>query len=975
MQLIAPGKGWALGPNAQLFWTNDNGAHWSNISPKFTSVMTDVFFLDVSHGWVLLTSEDEEKNLVSFVVASTSDSGRTWTFLPMAVPSQKPDELDGRAWLDFVDPQHGWVVVHPKTSSAFSWALLMATEDGGTTWKELPQAPVRARPVFVTAKDGWISGGSYEGGVYRTRDGGKTWEGGGPSPEDSSQSLPTQANYGDVKFTDAKHGTLLAWLSPATDAENSRGNALVLYITDDGGNTWKRDRVWNDYSKFSRIGPACVAPSFAGTESVLIAAFVDYPKHELALKSVTREGKTASVNSVFPLREHEIPSQLDFVGGNDGWAFTNSGRLLSTTDGGSTWKDISPIPLAPLPTGPEATKHSKVKARLLGPGPKLVPESSAPALHYVQRLGFDEQNVPPIDVMGTWWDTSPFFDIGIYVGGANYCGVHNSNGTCKSRPDPGLIVSWVNQAQGQGWDFFPLWVGPQAPCVIAPAGTYVTFTSANATSQGTSNADSASVAMAALGLSGTVVFYDMENYNITDSACSQAVRAFLTAWVKEMNADGFQTTAVYGNPGPAQNDFSQVPGLTQVWIAAAAAPKQPPRVTIWGLGSGSNALSDSHFNLGQRAHQFLIDVVGTPPNSWVTYGGKNTGHKIDYDVVDLGLPGGDGTKQYVWTMSNVNASSQFPNASIVSLPALNDIFVGTSGPTFISAGQLGQIAGYWDYDPIGNVPCGDMGCSYPFLYQSASYKSFSDPSGPNATVPFGINSAGQVAGLYCNGSLPDPSGVNYVECDNYNAQGDWLSTAQQGFLGTPTAGTYTSITEGATQYYTWATGVNDDQQAVGYYIDHSTGQVTNFLYRNGNFLQLYISTDDCPGQAGVIYVLGINGSSQIVGVCESTSYSAFIFDPQSDGTGYLIPITPPGSTSTFLWGINNQGQLLGNYTDSNGTHTFILDNGHYYLLPGTEIYYSGPGYLGPNGGFNDAAQVVGHQLDNCQQCFTVLNPE
>lgn len=217
-----------------------------------------------------------------------------------------------------------------------------------------------------------------------------------------------------------------------------------------------------------------------------------------------------------------------------------------------------------------------------------MPQSSNAALHYTRRLGFDAHNAPAVDVMGTWWDTSPFFDVGIYVGGDNYCGVHSpTTGKCTSRPDPNLNAQWVTKVQGEGWGFFPIWVGPQAPCVLSSG--FAEFTTANAGPLGTSNADSAAAAMTTLGLSGSVVFYDMENYDITNTSCSQAVRTFLTAWVKEMNTDGFQTTAVYGNPGPAENDFSQVSGLTQM-----------------GASTNGTAVSNYAYTLGLAGNRLTV---------------------------------------------------------------------------------------------------------------------------------------------------------------------------------------------------------------------------------------------------------------------------------------------------------------------------------------------------------------------------------
>ena len=55
MKLLTPEVGWAATKHT-LFWTGDAGAHWKEITPntKRGYMITSVFFLDVSHGWVLL---------------------------------------------------------------------------------------------------------------------------------------------------------------------------------------------------------------------------------------------------------------------------------------------------------------------------------------------------------------------------------------------------------------------------------------------------------------------------------------------------------------------------------------------------------------------------------------------------------------------------------------------------------------------------------------------------------------------------------------------------------------------------------------------------------------------------------------------------------------------------------------------------------------------------------------------------------
>ncbi len=226
--------------------------------------------------------------------------------------------------------------------------------------------PVAGRPVFTTAQDGWIAGPSWAG-IYSTRDGGRTWQGDGPSLENLNPTLPTGAAYGEIVFADADRGFLPIHLGPSSDAEEPRGHALALYITGDGGRTWKRDRVLTDHSELSRIGASAVVPGPAGAGSALLAAFNDRKHSDRVTLLAIGQGETTAdaapaVNSDHVLwRQGDDIADLIFVAATHGWAKTSTGDLLLTTDGGATWRDISPIPLS-RPIAAPKTSGPRVKA-------------------------------------------------------------------------------------------------------------------------------------------------------------------------------------------------------------------------------------------------------------------------------------------------------------------------------------------------------------------------------------------------------------------------------------------------------------------------------------------------------------------------------------------------------------------------------------------------------------------------------------
>jgi photosystem II stability/assembly factor-like uncharacterized protein len=896
----------------RLYWTTDNGAHWVDISPRSEDV-TDVLFLDTTRGWALLSSEVKDSSLISFSLASTNDAGKSWSFSPLKVPSEKPDELDGSGWLDFIDPMHGWVVLRARSSSALSWGLLLTTDDGGKSWKELPQVPIAGRPIFITAQNGWLSGNGGPGGVYTTKDGGRTWDDNEPPLEELPASLPTRPWYGDVWFTDSKHGFIPVRLSSATDAENARGSALVLYVTDNAGLTWTHNATLTDKSfaktgaPLDHFGPSAFALDQSGA-AVMIAATKNDREHpdRLALTFATRDGKMVSANSEDVLRGRSFAINLSFINSECGWAATSTGDLLSTTNGGATWKSINlpqPHSAVEAAASQRALSQAAVPLRRIPTATRSFAFSpkveQASATHFTESLGFDEHNVASIAAMGTWFAASPFYDVGFYAGGSSYCGLTVKK-KCVSRTDPGLNSTWILQAEGIGWGLLPIWLGPQAPCVNQSGLT--TFTGATAQSQGKTEADSAAAAMAALGLAGTIVFYDMESYTpVSGDGCSAAVQTFLTSWVSEITADGFSTTAVYGNPRAAQQDFSQVSGLNQVWITWLLSNSKPPNVTTWNLGTGSNALSDNLWPNGQRAHQFLLNAAS------VQFDGVGTGQAIDYDVEYFDVPGASGAK----ALDTV----QFDNIDCAGAENTYPMSINSvSAGTYISSsGQYGTIVGIYEdgsthlthaYESTGN------GCTI-----------IDDPVAL-VTWARAINNPGEVVG--------------YFEDSNAFYHGFTL-----------TAGKYKTINYPG-YANTYLTAINDAGQILGYAYQSNLGTQL-FMYYGGAFYAInvpatfngdavlagtytsngketaFVENIAPPTWTGAIQNLPLSGyDTQVTGISNSFDITGAFLTPEcSPGCGFLLPqnsdaylsIEYPGANATVPLGINDFGQIVGYYPD------------------------------------------------------------
>jgi|GEM_PF-545586 len=351
MKLIAPGVGWAeRGP---LYWTTDNGASWTDITPRSRpgsdEHISDIFFLDTHRGWALFARYDKDEP--QFDLASTTDAGATWSrtqVTPLPAPADYgiPDWSHLGGWggqIAFEDSLHGWLTVHLRGESANTWwSSLLVTADGGRSWKQARQAPALGddHALLVTPSEGWLYGYSLDVGfnvLYVTRDGAHSWqEITLPAPKEIAPAdcyvmgLPT--------FEDADHGFLQVNCLSGESPELKL--AMVLFATQDGGRTWKPDRMVaklddtdarNQYHSSAVVGSDWIFAASSGHHAVL-----------------TKLGPGARVDTstaTAASRPHygEI-DDVSFATPADGWAIVGDGELISTTDGGATWTALTPGP-------------------------------------------------------------------------------------------------------------------------------------------------------------------------------------------------------------------------------------------------------------------------------------------------------------------------------------------------------------------------------------------------------------------------------------------------------------------------------------------------------------------------------------------------------------------------------------------------------------------------------------------------------
>jgi photosystem II stability/assembly factor-like uncharacterized protein len=324
IRMITTTSGWALTDSAVLK-TGDGGSHWINAGPLATQIKNPVAdFMNLQNAWIAATLPNSA-NPNAIQVLRTQDGGQNWQSWPTSVLKTDPSSMVGDA-PHFVNTQDGWieVVTNGGPAAGSESVEIFATTNGGQNWNlvantlsgnsGLPNGGLKTGISFKDALNGWATGGdySYYPWLYVTHDGGHTWQ---------KQGLPPNSAIFDTTTPPVLFGN--AGIMPVTVNSNGNGGSTMMYITNNGGQTWTQ----------ASSTPASFQASTVYVVDTQHAWAVDLNG---LLYATSNGGHTWQKLSTGSLHM----TQLSFVDDTNGWALGSANGLLRTTDGGHTWHAV-----------------------------------------------------------------------------------------------------------------------------------------------------------------------------------------------------------------------------------------------------------------------------------------------------------------------------------------------------------------------------------------------------------------------------------------------------------------------------------------------------------------------------------------------------------------------------------------------------------------------------------------------------------
>lgn len=320
LRLTGGGTGWLVMSGAVLT-TRDSGTTWADRTPPAALANGRMIFAaaPVSPDAVMVAASSSEAVSVT-TTHWTSDGGKTWR------DSVAP--VEGYAVALALSPSgRAWLLTSRGAASNHQLSTLWVSGDRGARWEEVANSSgsfgdaSKTGMTFADDSTGWMT--NSDGDLYRTTNGGHLWSKQALQP--ASPQYRAQAAYPPLISGPA---AVFARSGQISVSGGDRQYGSLFFGSDDGGGTWELRSTAGQQQSRETIGMVNRDVWFAsGGDVVLIS-----PDGGRTWK---RSATVEIGSSVTAISFADASHGLVVAYGN------GKASLLSTSDGGGTWRRLS----------------------------------------------------------------------------------------------------------------------------------------------------------------------------------------------------------------------------------------------------------------------------------------------------------------------------------------------------------------------------------------------------------------------------------------------------------------------------------------------------------------------------------------------------------------------------------------------------------------------------------------------------------
>jgi photosystem II stability/assembly factor-like uncharacterized protein len=297
LSISASGKLYAVGIEGNIIISADAGESFTEYLDLLNSehIINSVCFINENIGWSVgkLTNQ----NFLAGIILKTTDGGKYWATQqpttysnPLRVGNSRLNDIY------FINQNTGWTIGNDN---------LIATTDGGQNWESRASFDEFENDfsslIFVDTNTGWVVNLGIDVGIYKTTDGGYTW------------NLKYNQSVSSVHFVDANNGWAVG------------PNGIILKSTD-GGETWN-PKVSGTTVNLNKV------KFFNSNVGVCVG--------DLGTTLFSTDGGESWISKSSGISENLSSVFISSL--NSIWAAGDNGKILSTTDLGNTWTSFDGV--------------------------------------------------------------------------------------------------------------------------------------------------------------------------------------------------------------------------------------------------------------------------------------------------------------------------------------------------------------------------------------------------------------------------------------------------------------------------------------------------------------------------------------------------------------------------------------------------------------------------------------------------------